>query len=377
MRKRLEDELAALREQDQFRELSISVGIDLGSNDYLGLSSDPRLKEAIVRAVRGDARVASTGSRLLSGNSERWEALEAQFADFIGTETALYFPSGYAANIGLLGSVLKRTDTVFSDSSNHASIIDGIRLSFARKVVFPHLDLEYLESAMKRAISGQRVVVVESLFSMEGDRAPLLDLIGLCGRYDAALIVDEAHSIGVDGPEGRGMIASVGRSETVFATIHTCGKALASVGAFVAGSRTLRDFLVNRARTFIFTTALPPYCAAHVQEALKLVREADAARVRLRELGDYLRHKVKAAGFDTGGSDSQIVPLVLGSNEAALRFAASVSSAGFSTRAVRPPTVPHGTARLRLSLNANLTFANLDAVTEALVAARDREVVRQ
>src|SRR5262245_27656636 len=145
MRKRLEDELAALREQDQYRELSIPAGIDLGSNDYLGLSSDPGLKEAIVRAVKSDERVASTGSRLLSGNSARWEALDADFAEFIGTEAALFFPSGYAANVGLLTSLLRRTDTVFADSSNHASIIDGIRLSFARKVVFPHLDLEYLE----------------------------------------------------------------------------------------------------------------------------------------------------------------------------------------------------------------------------------------
>jgi 8-amino-7-oxononanoate synthase len=377
MRKRLEDELAALREQDQFRELSIPFGIDLGSNDYLGLSSNPRLKDAIVRAVNGDARVASTGSRLLSGNSERWEVLEAQFADFIGTEAALYFPSGYAANIGLLTSVLKRTDTVFSDSSNHASILDGIRLSFARKVVFPHLDLDYLETAMKRVTSGNRVVVVESLFSMEGDRAPLRGLIALCSRYNAALIVDEAHSTGVEGPEGRGTVASIGRSETVLATVHTCGKALASMGAFVAGSRTLRDFLINRARTFIFTTALPPYCAAHIQEALKLVQEADGARARLKELGSYLRWNLKNVGFDTGASDSQIIPLVLGSNEAALRFATSVSSAGFCIRAIRPPTVPQGTARLRLSLNANLTLANLDAVTEALIAARDSEVVRQ
>jgi len=377
MRKRLEDELATLKEQDQFRELSIPVGIDLGSNDYLGLASDPRLKSAITRAVNGDGRVASTGSRLLSGNSERWEALEAEFAEFVGTESAVYFPSGYAANLGLLTSLLKRTDTVFSDSSNHASIIDGIRLSFARKVVFPHLDLDYLESAMKRVQGGQRVVVVESVFSMEGDRTPLNDLVTLCGRYDAALIVDEAHSVGVDGPQGRGMIAMLGRSDPVLATVHTCGKALAAMGAFVAGSRTLRDFLVNRARTFIFTTALPPYCAAHIHEALKLARQADAARTQLKGLSEYLRRNLKAAGFDTGHSDSQIIPLVLGPNDAALRFAAAASSSGFAVRAIRPPTVPQGTARLRLSLNAKLSLANLDAVTQALVAARESEVVRR
>src|SRR5262249_7206408 len=152
---------------------------------------------------------------------------------------------------------------------------------------------------------------------------------------------------------------------------------LAAMGAFVAGSRTLRDFLANRARTFIFTTALPPYCAAQIHEALKLAREADAARARLKELGAYLRRNLKAAGFDTGNSSSQIIPLVLGSNEAALRFAASVASSGFAIRAIRPPTVPPGTARLRLSLNAKLPIANLDAVTEALVVARDREAVRQ
>jgi 8-amino-7-oxononanoate synthase len=377
MHKRLEDELAALREQDQLRDLSIPAGIDLGSNDYLGLSSDPRLKAAIIRALNEDARVASTGSRLLSGNSERWEALEADFANFVGTEAALYFPSGYAANIGLLTSLLKRTDTVFSDGSNHASILDGIRLSFARKVVFPHLDLDYLENAMKGATAGQRVVVVESLFSMEGDRAPLSDLVALCDRYGAALIVDEAHSVGVDGPQGRGVLASIGRPEAVLASIHTCGKALAAMGAFVAGSRTLRDFLVNRARTFIFTTALPPYCAAHIEKALKLACEADAARARLRELSGYLRRNLKAAGFDAGPGDSQIIPLILGSNEAALRVAASVAAAGFAIRAIRPPTVPAGTARLRLSVNAKMTFTDLDAVTEALAAARDSEVVRQ
>src|SRR5688572_20524772 len=170
MLERLRAELDELRDQDQLRQLSVPAGIQLGSNDYLGLSSEPQLKEEIVRALGKDERVASTGSRLLSGNAERWEQLEAEFAKFVEAEAALYFPSGYAANLGLLSSVLKRTDTVFSDSSNHASIIDGIRLSFARRVVFPHLDLEYLENAMRRVTgSGTRFVVVESIFSMDGD----------------------------------------------------------------------------------------------------------------------------------------------------------------------------------------------------------------
>src|SRR5262245_56942914 len=210
MHERLKAELAGLAEQDQYRRLSIPAGIDLSSNDYLGLSSHPRLKQAIARVAKTDVRVASTGSRLLSGNSVHWEQLETEFAEFAGTEAALFFPSGYLANIGLLTAVLRRTDTVFCDSANYASIIDGIRLSFARKVTFPHLDLEYLEQAMRRTgAAGSRVVVVESLFSMEGDRAPLQDLIAICDRHGAELIVDEAHSTGVDGPKGRGMIGSL------------------------------------------------------------------------------------------------------------------------------------------------------------------------
>src|SRR5439155_25699111 len=177
MIERMAARLCALRDADQFRELAVPAGIPLCSNDYLGLATHPRLKEAIARALEQDAQVASTGSRLLSGNHARWEQLESQFADFIGVEAALYFPSGYAANIGLLGSILKVDDTVFSDAANHASLIDGIRLSSARKVVFPHLDLGCLEEELRRdGGSGHRIIVVESIFSMEGDRAPLGEL---------------------------------------------------------------------------------------------------------------------------------------------------------------------------------------------------------
>src|SRR5438128_11596795 len=177
---RMAAELARLRDADQFRELASPAGIQLGSNDYLGLSAHPQLREAIARAVAEDDRVASTGSRLLSGNHERWDRLESEFAEFLGVEAAVYFSSGYAANIGLLSSVLQSEDTVFSDASNHASLIDGIRLSGARKVIFPHLDLTYLEGALRRETgTGRKVIVVESIFSMDGDRAPLADMIAL------------------------------------------------------------------------------------------------------------------------------------------------------------------------------------------------------
>jgi len=368
--------LAALRAADQFRDLRSSGGIPLCSNDYLALATHPELKDAITRAVSENARIASTGSRLLSGNDARWEQLESDFAAFVGAEAALYFPSGYAANIGLLSSVLKPADTVFSDAANHASLIDGIRLSHAKRVVFPHLDLNSLEDALRSVSgSGEKVVVVESIFSMEGDRAPLADLADLCDRFDASLIVDEAHATGVEGNGGRGLIHAAGRPASVLATVHTCGKALAAMGAFVAGSRTLRDYLINHARPFIFATALPPYCAAHVGKALELVRQADAERDRLWQLSEYLRERLRTAGFDLGTSDSQIVPLILGSNETALRFASALNAAGFDVRAIRPPTVPKGSARLRLSLNASLRIADMDALMAVLAGVREAEVV--
>ena len=368
--------LAALRDADQFRDLTSPAGIPLSSNDYLALAMHPELKDAITRAVSEDARVASTGSRLLSGNDARWEQLESDFAAFVGAEAALYFPSGYAANIGLLSSVLKPLDTVFSDAANHASLIDGIRLSHAKRVVFPHLDLNYLHDALgNESGSGEKIVVVESIFSMEGDRAPLADLADLCDRFDASLIVDEAHATGVEGNGGRGLIHSAGRPASVLATVHTCGKALAAMGAFVAGSRTLRDFLINHARPFIFATALPPYCAAHVSKALDLVRLADAERARLWQLSEYLRENLRTGGFDIGTSDSQIIPLILGSNETAIRFASAVNAAGFDVRAIRPPTVPKGSARLRLSLNASLRIADMDALMTSLAGVREAEVV--
>src|SRR5215510_14291094 len=370
--------LAALRGAGQFRDLRSSGGIPLCSNDYLALATHPELKATITRAVRENARIASTGSRLLSGNDARWEQLESDFAAFVGAESALYFPSGYAANTGLLSSVLKPGDTVFSDAANHASLIDGIRLSHARRLIFPHLDLNYLEDAMQSETgSGEKLVVVESIFSMEGDRAPLADLTALCDRFDASLVVDEAHATGVEGNGGRGLVHASGRPASALATVHTCGKALASMGAFVAGSRTLRDFLINHARPFIFTTALPPYCAAHVHAGIVLTREADGRRKHLLELSVHMRTRMKVLGFDIGRSDSQIVPLVLGSNETTLRFAKALSSAGFAVSAIRPPSVPVGTARLRLSLNANLSFTDIDSFLHALIETRDTELVRE
>jgi 8-amino-7-oxononanoate synthase len=369
MLERLAARLSELQNADQFRTVTTLDGIPLSSNDYLGLSTHPRLKEAIAAALEEDSRFASTGSRLLSGHDRRWDQLESEFAGFVGTDAALYFPSGYAANTGLLGSILKPEDVVFSDAANHASLIDGIRLSHARRVIFPHLDLGYLEDALRRETgsSGERIIVVESIFSMEGDRAPLSQLVELCERFDAFLIVDEAHSTGVEGSGGRGSVEEIGRSDRILATVHTCGKALASMGAFVAGSQAVRDFLINHARPFIFTTALPPYCAAQVREGIVLASRADAERAHLRELSLYLRGRLRASGFKLQEGDSQIVPVILGSNDTALHVAAALREAGFAVRAIRPPTVPPGSARLRLSLTAGLSMADMERLATALM----------
>ena len=367
----LRAELDRLEAQSQLRRLGQLEGVNLSANDYLSLATDPRLSRAVAAALEAGTPVASTGSRLLSGNAAEWERLERDFASFIGTEAALFFTSGYAANVGLLNALLRPDDTVFSDESNHASLIDGIRLSRARKVIFPHLDLDFLEDALRCSDStGRRFIVVESLFSMEGDRAPVADLLSLAGRFGAELIVDEAHATGVFGPQGRGLLAAAGGNGQVFASVHTCGKALASAGAFVCGSGNLKQFLVNRARTFIFSTALPPYFAAQIGKAVEIVAEAEAERRRLLAVAGILRERLKVAGFNTGTSDSQIVPVLLGGNDAAVYYARELSRQGFAVRPIRPPTVPEGQSRLRLSVTTKLSEEILDRLVKVLVAAR-------
>ena len=367
---RLRRELAELERRSQLRSLELAQDLDFSSNDYLGLAIDPRLKQAVAGALAGAEPAAATGSRLLSGHSERWDELESDFARWIGTEAALFFTSGYLANIGLLAAVLSAEDTVFSDSANHASLIDGIRLSKARRVVFPHLDLNFLEDALRaEPATGARFIVVESVFSMEGDRAPLAELAALAERHSADLIVDEAHAIGVFGPGGRGAVAEAGLASRVFAVVCTCGKALASSGAFVCGSATLRQFLINRARTFIFSTALPPYFAAHVRAGWELAAEADAARARLAANAKVLRDDLRSHDFDLLRSESQIVPVVLGENEKAVAVAEQLRAAGFGVRAIRPPTVAPGTARLRISVTARHSESVLRELAAAIEVA--------
>jgi len=368
---RMAQHLDMLRAQSQFRTLGTPAGIDLNSNDYLGLATDPRLKQAVLEAVAHATTVGSTGSRLLSGNAREWEDAESGFAEFAGTEAALYFGSGYAANVGLLASIVRPGDIVFSDARNHASLIDGIRLSGATKVIYPHCDLSYLENALREHAgnAGSKVIVTETVFSMEGDVAPMQGLLELARKYGAVIVLDEAHAIGVLGPHGRGIAAEHACEREVLAIVHTCGKALASAGAFVCGGKTLKEYLVNRARTFIFGTAMPPYFARQIQAALGLAREADAERAHLRQMAAALREKLAARGFDCGTSETHIVPVMLGSNERALHVADVLQRSGFAVRAIRPPTVPEGSARVRFSLTSRLSLDEIRRLAQAMDAA--------
>lgn len=365
--------LRALEQQHQRRTLAEIRGIDCCSNDYLGLAEHPALKEAVVRAVEHAARVGGTASRLLSGQTVGWRRLEEEFAKFAGTEAALFFGSGYAANLGLLSALVGNDDVVYSDVLNHASLIDGMRLSGARKVIYPHVDLTALENVLRQDASApwRRIIVTESVFSMNGDVAPLKEMAALAEKYGAAMIVDEAHATGVQGTAGRGLAAETGILPHVLATIHTCGKALASAGAFVCGPTVMKDYLVNHARTFIFSTALPPYFAEQIREALKLAIGMDEERRTLLRRANGLNSALRKAGFTTDGSASQIVPVVLGSNEDALQAAEQLQKAGFAVRAIRPPTVPVGKSRLRLSLTVKIAEEELTRLVKCLVGWRE------
>src|SRR5215467_12651063 len=397
--------LLSLERASQRRSLLRPAGVNLCSNDYLGLAQSEELRAAIVEAVRHAEYVSGTGSRLLSGHFAIWDELENEFAEFTGMESALYFGSGYAANVGLLTALLGKNDLVLSDELNHASIIDGIRLSGARKEIYAHRDLNALEDALRGHVGERcrKIVVTESVFSMDGDIADVAGTVELAERYGASVIVDEAHGTAVHGPGGGGIVASAGLQKNVLAVLHTCGKALASAGAFVCGSPVLREYLINHARTFIFSTAMPPYMAEQVRAALRIARGMDEERQELlanaarlcaalhsrdAEAGGHRKdrrevshiHKptdssqgigkatasacsVRNDGFwgrresestDRGDPQpwghSQIVPVIVGANEEALSAAEFLQGEGFAVRAIRPPTVAAGKARLRFSL---------------------------
>jgi 8-amino-7-oxononanoate synthase len=359
--------MRSLDENGLLRTLRPPSGVDLSSNDYLGLADHPRVKDAMIAAVAREG-AGSTGSRLLRGERDSFAAIEQRFARFKGTERALYFSSGYLANIAVLTTFAEGDDVIVSDERNHASLIDGIRLSPARREIVAHNDLAAVSRAIGAA-GGERFVVVESLFSMDGDEAPLADYAEMCRATGAHLIVDEAHAVGVYGDRGSGLIEERGISDGVFLSVNTAGKALGVSGAFVAGPAWAIDYLIQRARPFIFSTAPPPSVASALDASLDLLEQEPQRRASLRANAEKMRERLLRAGVPVGPGTSHIIPIFIGDNDAAVAVAATIQADGFDVRAIRPPTVPPGTARLRISVNVNVTHDDIDRFVTALTSA--------
>ena len=358
------DELAGLGRR---RALSPPAGIDFTSNDYLGLAGSARLKQAVMAALDRGVPAGAGGSRLLRGNHAEHEALEAEAAAFFGTARALYFNGGYAANLAVLSTLPQEGDVVIHDTLIHASAHAGIAAGRAAAIAVAHNDTQGFADALQRwrrgGGRGHPWIVVESLYSMDGDRAPLAELMALADRHDAFLFVDEAHATGVHGPGGRGLAAAFEGRDNLL-VLHTCGKALGSAGALVGGNAVLCDYLVNRARPFIFATAPAPLQAACVRAALKVLADEPERRTRLQAL--IARADAQARGRCGGSSGSQIQPVIIGDDAGAVDIAGALQAAGFDVRAIRPPTVPPGTARLRLSITLNVAAADIDALFDHL-----------
>jgi 8-amino-7-oxononanoate synthase len=355
-------DLEQLRSQGRYRELCPPGGVDFTSNDYLGYGA--RAPAAAGMPLSG------TGSRLLRGHHPIWEEVESALASWHGAEATLLMTSGYAANEGLLATVIEPGDWVASDQLNHASIIDGLRLARAERFVYRHQDLDHLETGLRAAFGGRAgrrelFVVTESLFGMDGDLTPLGPLVQLAQRYGAHVIVDEAHSTGCFGPAGSGCVDAAGLRGAVLATVHTGGKALGVCGAYVCGPGRLRELLLNRCRHFIFTTALPPVIGLWWLEALARVRPDHASRADLHRAAALFRAELARHGFPALGRH-YIVPIVLGSDDRAAQVARRLREAGWDIRAVRPPSVPPGTARLRIAVHADHALPTLVAAAAAV-----------
>lgn len=379
-----EADLASIRAAGRWRELRRIEGpvdtwvtidgarvLALCSNNYLGLANHPALAAAAARAAETYG-VGAGASRLISGSLAIHRDLEARLARFEHTEAAVLFPTGYHANVGAITTLVGRGDAVFSDQLNHASIIDGCRLSGAEVHVYPHADAEALDALLARARARRRLVVTDSVFSMDGDHAPLRAICDVAATRDAMVMVDEAHATGVEGPTGAGLVEALGLGDAVTVQMGTLGKALGAAGAFVAGSSALIALLVNRARSLIYTTALPPPVVAAVDAALDVVEREPERRARLATMSATLRARLTALGFEIPPGAGPIVPVMTGSSERALAWSRGLLERGVFVQAIRPPTVPDGTARLRVTLMATHTDEDLAHAVAAFADLHDR-----
>ena len=376
----LDDELQALDDLYLRRHLRVRHGAqgahinvdgesftNFGSNDYLGLAQG--------NADQLEATLAETGwgsgaSPLITGRSEELAALETELAEFEGTEAALVFPSGFAANLGTISALVGKGDIIFSDAKNHASIIDGCRLSGARIQVYPHGDMDYLRMLLDQAgVFRRRLVVTDSLFSMDGDLAALIPLCELAESHDAMVMIDEAHATGVFGDSGRGVAEHLHVEDGVSIRVGTLSKAFGSIGGFVAGSQQLIDFLANTARSFVFSTALPDMASAVTRIALATIRQQLQGAALLARAHD-LRGRLSDRGWNTGPSVSQIIPILLGEPQLALDATTALQAEGLLVPAIRPPTVPQGESLLRISITTDHTAEDFDRLINALGKCR-------
>jgi len=345
------------------------VLLNLSSNDYLGLARDPRLIDA-TRAAAAKWGAGAGASRLVVGHLGLHEEVEARLAAFKGTEAAVIFPTGYMANVGTIAALVGPGDVIFSDRLNHASIYDGIKLSGAALQRFPHRDMNRLEKLLQQTGSARRrLIITDSVFSVDGDVAPLADLVSLKARYGAWLMIDEAHATGVLGETGAGLAAALGLTREVDIHMGTFSKALGSQGGYVAGDRSLVEYLHNRARSFIYSTALAPPVLGAIDQALKIVVDEPERRLFLQRESEDFRRDLLNAGLDLLGSETQIIPVLVGENDRTLKFAAALQDQGLMAVALRPPTVPPGKARVRFSLSAGHLREDLLQARETILAA--------
>lgn len=363
-------DLAALGEKARLRSLAPRRGIDFASNDYLAMSSSPRLAAAVQEAIARGVPLGSGGSRLLRGNDPEHELLEEEAARFFGSESALFFSAGYAANVALLSTLPQRGDLIVYDELVHASMHEGLRLTRATAVSAAHNDPQSFDDAAcewrAKGNTGRIWLAFETLYSMDGDMADVAAMAQVAERHDAIMLIDEAHATGVFGPDGRGIAAPLdGRADTI--VLRTCGKALGCEGALVLGPKVVRDFLVNRGRPFIFSTAPSPLVCAAVREAIRIIADEPQGRQALRSLVAHAERVLAPHGALPSGS--QILPLILHEDARTMAVASALQAKGFDVRGIRPPTVPQGTSRLRISLTLNATTEDVDALGLALAEA--------
>lgn len=364
-------ELAVLKEKGLFRENQTYVPIDgayvfaagkkclmLASNNYLGMTHESEVRQAAIKAIEAYGTGAG-GARLTTGSHPLYEELEANLAQFKGTEAAITFNTGYMANVGTISAIMNKNDVIFSDALNHASIIDGCRLSGAKRVIFPHSDMQVLKGLLESTkCAGKRLIVVDGVFSMDGDIAPLSQLVELAKLYDCLLMVDDAHATGILG-NGHGTAAHFGLTDQVDIQMGTLSKALGSEGAYVAGKKILIDYLINKARSYIFSTALSPADIGAANAAVKILMQSIRLPEKVLANADFMRSELKMQGIEVGGEITPILPIPIGAADLAVKVANHLKEKGIILSAIRPPTVSVGESRLRLTVNAKHSQSDL------------------